>query len=150
VDATMQRFARIDILINNAGIFPRQPFLEMTDEQWDDMHNVNLKGTFRMTQLVVPHMIRQGGGKIVNISSVTVFMGVPLLSHYVASKAGVIGFTRVLARELGEQNICVNCITPGAIQSESEKFFVSEEQGREFIRRQCLKRRLQPVDIARV
>lgn len=150
VDASLEKFGRIDALINNAGVYPRQSFLEMTDAQWDDMQDVNLKGTFRMTQLVLPHMIRQGGGKVVNISSVTFFMGAKLLSHYVAAKGGVIGLTRVLAKEFGEQNIHVNCITPGAIQTASEKFFVNDEQSREFIALQSLKRRLQPIDIARV
>ncbi|MBL8230098.1 MAG: SDR family oxidoreductase [Bryobacterales bacterium] len=150
VDQTLAHFGRIDILVNNAGIYPRQAFLDMTEDQWDEMQDVNLKGTFRMCQLVTPHMIRQGSGKIINISSVTFFLGVKLLSHYVAAKGGVIGFTRVLAKELGEQNIHVNCITPGAIQTESEKFFVSEEQSRAFLESQSLKRRLQPLDIARV
>jgi 3-oxoacyl-[acyl-carrier protein] reductase len=150
VARTIERFGRIDILVNNAGIYPRQSFLEMTEEQWDEMQDVNLKGTFRMCQLVVPHMIRQGGGKIINISSVTFFLGVRLLSHYVAAKGGVIGLTRVLAKELGEQNIHVNCITPGGIQTESEKFFVTEEQSRAFVEAQSLKRRLKPIDIAKV
>lgn len=150
VDACLKAFGRVDILINNAGIYPRQSFLDMTDEQWDEMQDINLKGTFRMTQLVMPHMIRQGGGKVVNISSVTFFMGAKLLSHYVASKGGVVGFTRVLAKELGDKNIHVNCITPGAIQTASEKFFVNEKESEEFIGLQSLKRRLQPIDVARV
>lgn len=150
VESALARFSRIDILINNAGIYPRRPFLEITEQQWDEMQDINLKGVFHLTQLVVPHMIRQGGGKIVNISSVTFFVAPKLLSHYVASKGGVIGLTRALARELGEHRIYVNCITPGAIQTESEKFFVSEEQSREFIQLQSLKWRLKPIDIARV
>lgn len=150
VESALARFSRIDILINNAGIYPRRPFLEITEQQWDEMQDINLKGVFHLTQLVVPHMIRQGGGKIVNISSVTFFVAPKLLSHYVASKGGVIGLTRALARELGEHRIYVNCITPGAIQTESEKFFVSEEQSREFIQLQSLKWRLKPMDIARV
>ncbi|MDX1982722.1 MAG: SDR family NAD(P)-dependent oxidoreductase [Bryobacteraceae bacterium] len=150
VEAALARFGRIDILINNAGIYPRKAFLEITEAEWDRMHDINLKGTFHMTQLVGAHMVRQGHGKIVNISSVTFFMGAKLLSHYVAAKGGVIGLTRVLAKELGEHNIHVNCITPGAIQTDSEKFFVTEEQSREFVALQSLKRRLQPVEIAKV
>lgn len=146
---TVERFGRIDVLVNNAGIYPRQAFLDITEDQWDEMQDVNLKGTFRITQLAVPHMIRQGGGKVINISSVTFFLGAPLLSHYVAAKGGVIGLTRVLAKELGEQNIHVNCITPGGIQTESEKLFVTEEQSRAFLNSQSLKRRLQPLDIAK-
>jgi 3-oxoacyl-[acyl-carrier protein] reductase len=150
VDATLKRFGRIDILINNAGIYPRQAFLEITEEQWDEMHDINLKGTFRMAQLVARHMVAQRSGKIVNISSVTFFLGVKLLSNYVAAKGGVVGLTRTMAKELGEHNVHVNCITPGAIQTASEKFFVSDEQSAAFIESQSLKRRLQPVEIARV
>jgi len=150
VGSAVTRYGRIDILVNNAGIYPRRKFTEITEEQWDEMQDINLKGTFRMTQLTVPHMIHQGGGKIVNISSVTFFVAPPLLSHYVAAKGGVIGLTRALAKELGEHRIHVNCITPGAIQTASEKFFVSEEQSQEFVRMQSLKRRLQPDDVARV
>ncbi|MCC6366102.1 MAG: SDR family oxidoreductase [Bryobacterales bacterium] len=150
VETTIERFSRIDILINNAGVYPRMPFLELTEEQWSDMQDVNLAGTFRMSQLVAAHMVKQNSGKIVNISSVTFFLGAKLLSHYVAAKGGVIGLTRVMAKELGDYNIHVNCITPGAIQTASEKFFVTEEQSREFLTLQSLKRRLQPIDVARV
>ncbi|MBI4908423.1 MAG: glucose 1-dehydrogenase [Acidobacteria bacterium] len=148
--ATLATYGRIDILINNAGIYPRQSFLAITDAEWDDMQDVNLKGTFRMSQIAALQMVRQGGGKIVNISSVTFFLGVKHLSHYVAAKGGVIGLTRVMAKELGEHNIHVNCITPGAIQTASEKFFVTDEQAKVFLESQSLKRRLQPVDVARV
>lgn len=150
VETTIERFSRIDILINNAGVYPRMPFLELTEEQWSDMQDVNLAGTFRMSQLVAAHMVKQNSGKIVNISSVTFFLGTKLLSHYVAAKGGVIGLTRVMAKELGDYNIHVNCITPGAIQTASEKFFVTEDQSREFLTLQSLKRRLQPIDVARV
>jgi len=150
VNRTLAKFGRIDILINNAGIYPRQPFLDITDEQWDEMHDVNLKGTFRMAQMVARHMVAQRSGKIVNIASVTFFLGTKLLSHYVAAKGGVVGLTRTMAKELGEHNVHVNCITPGAIQTASEKFFVSEEQSNAFLESQSLKRRLQPVEIARV
>lgn len=150
VDAVVERFGRVDILINNAGIYPRCAFLDVTEAQWDEMQDVNLKGTFQMAQLVAKHMVAQRSGKIVNISSVTFFMGAKLLSHYVASKGGVIGLTRVMAKELGEHNVHVNCVTPGAIQTESEKFFVTQAQSDEFIQMQSLKRRLQPVEIAKV
>ena len=150
VNATLSRFGRIDILINNAGIYPRQPFLDITEQQWDDMHEINLKGTFRMAQLVAKQMVPRRSGKIVNISSVTFFLGAKLLSHYVAAKGGVVGLTRTMAKELGEHNIHVNCITPGAIQTASEKFFVTEEQSQAFVESQSLKRRLQPMEIAKV
>jgi len=150
VKAAGDQFGQIDILINNAGIFPRRRFLDVTEEEWDEMQDVNLKSMFHSIQLVLPHMIARRSGRIVNISSVTFHMGVAGLSHYVASKGGVIGLTRSLAREAGEHNVHVNCITPGAIKTESEARFVSEEQARDFMSRQCLQRRLGPLDVARV
>ncbi len=98
VEDAISRFGRVDILINNAGIYPRQPFLEMTEEHWDTMHDVNLKSVFHCTKLVVPHMVKQRSGAIVNISSVTFFTGLENLTHYVASKGAIIGFTRSLAQ----------------------------------------------------
>jgi 3-oxoacyl-[acyl-carrier protein] reductase len=148
--ATLSTFGRIDILVNNAGIYPRQSFLAVSEAEWDEMHDINLKGIYRMSQIVARQMVHQGGGKIVNISSVTFFLGIKMLSHYVAAKGGVIGLTRSMARELGEYNIHVNCLSPGAIQTASEKFFVTDEQSRQFVESQSLKRRLQPVEIARV
>lgn len=150
VDAAVAQFGRIDILVNNAGIFPRQAFLEMTEAQWDEMQDVNLKSMFHTLKLVLPHMFRQRSGKVVNIASITFFLGVAGLSHYVASKGGVIGLTRSLAREAGPHNVNVNCIAPGAIQTASEKNFVTDEQARQFVARQCFDRRITPLDVARV
>jgi 3-oxoacyl-[acyl-carrier protein] reductase len=139
----------IDILVNNAGIFPRQPFLSMTPEQWDEMQDINVKSIFHATQAVLPQMIERKSGKIVNISSVTFHLGTGKMAHYVASKGCVIGLTRALSRELGEHNIHVNCVTPGAIRTESEKNFVSAEDEQDFLAHQSIKRRLEPLDIAR-
>lgn len=139
----------VDILVNNAGIFPRQPFVSMTPEQWDEMQEVNVKSIFHATQAVLPRMIERKSGKIVNISSVTFHLGTGKMAHYVTSKGAVIGLTRALSRELGEHNIYVNCVTPGAIRTESEKHFVSAEDEREFLAHQSIKRRLEPLDIAR-
>jgi 3-oxoacyl-[acyl-carrier protein] reductase len=150
VDAALARFGRIDILVNNAGIFPRQAFLEMSEAQWDEMQDVNLKSMFHTLKLVLPHMFRQRAGKVVNIASITFFLGVAGLSHYVASKGGVIGLTRSLAREAGPHNVNVNCIAPGAIQTASEKNFVTDEQARQFVAQQCFDRRITPLDVARV
>ena len=150
VEAAARQFGRVDVLINNAGIYPRARFLDLTDAQWDEMHDINLKSMFHSMQLALPHMIAQRSGKIVNISSVTFHLGMGSLTHYVASKGGVIGLTRSVAREMGEHNIHVNCITPGAIKTESEARFVTEEQAREFLSHQSLQRRLMPVDVARV
>jgi 3-oxoacyl-[acyl-carrier protein] reductase len=140
----------IDVLVNNAGVYPRQSFLEMSEQQWDEMQAINLKSMFHMTQAALPDMIGRGSGKVINISSVTFHLGMAHLTHYVASKGGVIGLTRALAREAGPHNIHVNCVTPGAIQVPAEKLFVSEEQIKGWLDLQSLKRRIVPLDIARV
>ncbi|MFY9727610.1 MAG: 3-oxoacyl-ACP reductase family protein [Bryobacteraceae bacterium] len=150
VEAAHARFGRIDILVNNAGIYPRRPFLEITDEQWDEMQDINLKSMFRASQLALKPMMEARAGKIVNISSVTYFLGVGNLAHYTASKGGVIGLTRSLARAAGACNVHVNCVTPGFIQTESEVRFVSQEEARKMVADQCLARRITPLDVARV
>ena len=108
-------YGRIDVLVNNAGIYPRKPFVEMTEAEWDEVIDVNLKGVFHCTKLVLPHMLEQRAGKIVNIASIHVFRGGANLSHYTASKCGVVGLTGSLSREVGPSGVYVNCITPGAI-----------------------------------
>jgi NAD(P)-dependent dehydrogenase (short-subunit alcohol dehydrogenase family) len=139
----------VDILVNNAGIFPRQPFVDMTPEQWDEMQDVNVKSIFHAAQAVLPQMVVRKCGKIINISSVTFHLGTGKMAHYVASKGAVIGLTRALSRDFGEHNIHVNCVTPGAIRTESEKLFVSAEDERDFLAHQSIKRRLEPLDVAR-
>jgi 3-oxoacyl-[acyl-carrier protein] reductase len=94
-------------------------------------------------------MIGRQRGKIVNISSVTFHFGAPNLAHYVATKGGVIGLSRSLAREVGKHNIHINCITPGAVRVEAEKAVVSDEQIREYVAQQSLQRRILPIDVAR-
>jgi 3-oxoacyl-[acyl-carrier protein] reductase len=150
VEAAVQEFGRINILINNAGIYPRQTFIGMTEPQWDEMQDVNLKSMFHTTQAVLPHMMSRKSGKVVNISSVTFHLGTVDLTHYVASKGGVIGLTRSLARELGPHGIYVNCITPGVIEVEAEKAFITEERIRAMVAEQSLPHRIVPLDIARV
>jgi 3-oxoacyl-[acyl-carrier protein] reductase len=139
-----------DILINNAGIYPRRPFLETTEAEWDHMQAVNLKSMFLTTRAVLPGMVERSYGKVVNISSVTFHLGLANLCHYVASKGGVMGLTRSLAREFGPCGVYVNCITPGAILVEAEKAVQTEEALREIVSQQSLKRRLVPEDVARV
>ena len=150
VEDAITRFGRIDVLINNAGVYPRQPFLEMTEEQWDAMQDINLKSVFHCTKLVMPHMVRQRAGAVVNISSVTFFTGLQNLTHYIASKGAIIGFTRALAREMGEHNVRVNCITPGAIETEGERKLMSKQDADAVLAFQSLKRRITPLDLARV
>ncbi len=122
VHKTIEGFGRIDILVNNAAIFAdvvKRPFHEMLVEEWDRMMGVNLRGTFLCCKAVYPQMKKQGKGKIINVSSGTVFSGNPYLIHYVTSKGGVIAFTRVLAREVGNDGICVNAVAPGFTISEA-------------------------------
>jgi 3-oxoacyl-[acyl-carrier protein] reductase len=140
----------LDVLVNNAGIDPRQPFLEMKEEQWSEVLNVNLNGTYRCTRLVAPHFVKRRAGKVINISSVTFHWGMKFLTHYVSSKGALIGFTRALARELGEFNVHVNCVTPGAIQTERESRTVTPAQAAEVIALQSLQRRILPMDVAKV
>ena len=121
--AALDAFGRIDILVNNAAIFAtvamsRVAFDQIDPAEWDRMMAVNLRGAWFACRAVVPQMRTQKYGKIINISSGTVWERVPLRIHYVTSKAGIIGFTRTLAAELGADNICVNCIAPGSTLSE--------------------------------
>jgi 3-oxoacyl-[acyl-carrier protein] reductase len=123
VRRAIERFGRIDVLVNNAAIFAtvpmsRAPFDQIDPSEWDRMMSVNLRGTWFACRAVVPHMKTQRYGKIVNISSGTALKGSASRIHYVTSKAGILGFTRTLAREVGEHGICVNCIAPGSTLSE--------------------------------
>jgi 3-oxoacyl-[acyl-carrier protein] reductase len=119
----IERFGRIDVLVNNAAIFAtipmsRSPFDQISIEEWDLMMRVNLKGTWLASCAVIPQMRSQGYGKIINISSGTAIKGSPSRIHYVTSKAGILGFTKTLANEVGKDNICVNCVAPGSTLSE--------------------------------
>ena len=119
----LERFGRIDVLINNAAVFSVVPMnrgrIESIDpEEWDRLMAVNLRGLFFCCRAVLPTMRSQKSGKIVNIASGTVFAGAPGRIHYVTSKAATIGFTRTLAREVGQDNITVNCLAPGNTLSE--------------------------------
>lgn len=117
VKRTFEEFGRMDILVNNAGIAgPTAYVYEITPEEWDETFNVNLKGAFLCCRAVVPIMIKQGGGKIINIASMTGKRPLPMRTPYCATKMGLIGFTRSLASELGKFNINVNAICPGAVE----------------------------------
>ena len=117
VEAILEKFAKIDILVNNAGITRDKLILRMTEEDWDAVLDVNLKGTFHCTKAVVRHMAKQRSGKIVNIASVVGEMGNAGQANYSASKAGVIGLTKTVAREFAQRGININAIAPGYIQT---------------------------------
>jgi NAD(P)-dependent dehydrogenase (short-subunit alcohol dehydrogenase family) len=127
VDEAADRFGRLDILINNAGIFPRAPFLELEEATWDAVHAVNLKGSAFCAQAAARRMIGFGrGGTIVNLSSQAV-RGSPNGVHYTASKAGIIGLTRGMAIELGPYGIRVNAVAPGIIDTAQPRYGMTEE-----------------------
>jgi NAD(P)-dependent dehydrogenase (short-subunit alcohol dehydrogenase family) len=120
-DETIERCGRIDVLVNNAGLYaslPMRPFGEIPVDEWRQVMDVNVLSMFLTCRAVVPRMREQGGGKIVNISSGTPFRGVPFVLHYVTSKGAIVAFTRALARELGKDNVLVNCVAPGFTLSE--------------------------------
>jgi len=111
--AVKEKFGRIDILINNAGVYEEEPFELLTLDAWKRVIDVNLTGLFLATKAVLPIMKQQGFGRIINLSSDTIWLGTPYLVHYITSKMGVVGFTRGLAAEVGKYGITVNAITLG-------------------------------------
>jgi len=138
----------VDILVNNAAIYPRRAWTEIEEEEWDQVMAVNLKGYFLCARAVYPHMKERGGGSIVNVASITFFIGWTLLLDYVASKGGIVGFTRTLAREVGPDGINVNAIAPGAFPTDAEKIHPDQEgYNRWVLEQQSIKRRGTPDDV---
>ena len=120
VKETIKRFGKVDILVNNAGICPFKPFLELTEEDWDKVLDINLKGYFLCAQTCAKEMVKQKSGVIVNIASIAmgqVGVGFPAITHYCASKGGIVAMTEAMALELAPFNIRVNAIAPGAIDT---------------------------------
>jgi meso-butanediol dehydrogenase/(S,S)-butanediol dehydrogenase/diacetyl reductase len=117
VKAAIDRFGRVDILVNNAGVISMATVATMEESEWDRVLGVNLKGTFLCTKAVAPHMMERRSGRIVNLSSWTGKRGCVFVSHYSASKFGVIGFTQSVAQELGPFNVTVNAICPGEVDT---------------------------------
>lgn len=147
VQAIMERFGRIDILVNNAGIARDKLILRMTEEDWDAVLDVNLKGTFHCTKAVIKHMSKQRSGKIVSIASVVGEMGNAGQANYSASKAGVIGLTKTVAREFAQRGINVNAIAPGYIQTPMTDAL--PEKAKDDLKRLIPMERLgQPEDVA--
>lgn len=147
VQTVIERFGKIDILVNNAGITRDRLILRMTEEDWDAVMDINLKGTFNCTKSCIRHMSRQKSGKIVNIASVVGEMGNAGQANYAASKAGVIGFTKTIAREFAQRGINVNAIAPGYIQTPMTEAL--PEKVKEELKRLIPMERLgQPEDVA--
>ena len=147
VQAVLDRYGRIDILVNNAGIARDKLLLRMTEEDWDAVLDINLKGTFNCTKVVIRHMSKQRSGKIVNIASVVGERGNAGQANYSASKAGVIGFTKTIAREFATRGINVNAIAPGYIVTPMTDSL--PEKAKEELKRMIPMERLgQPEDVA--
>jgi 3-oxoacyl-[acyl-carrier protein] reductase len=149
--AALQAYGRIDILVNNAGLYSalkKKNFMEIDPDEWDRVMAVNVKGLFLCVKAVYPAMKQQGKGKIINISSGTALSGSPLFLHYVSSKAGVLGFTRALAREVGDDNICVNSIMPGlTVSGSNQEGVMTPEQLADRRKRRCFQRDQYPQDL---
>ena len=120
-EAVIDRYGRVDALINNAGVFPVKLFEDMTLEDWNQVIGIDLTGTFLATKAIYPIMARQKRGKIINMASVAGRIGGFGLSHYSASKGGVIAFTKALARECARLNIQVNAVAPGIVETDTAK-----------------------------
>jgi 3-oxoacyl-[acyl-carrier protein] reductase len=148
---TLDRYGRVDTLVNNAAIFSTitmKPFDEISAAEWRQVLDVNLTGAFLCCRAIGRHLRAQGSGSIINISSAAVLQGRPDYLHYVASKAGVVGLTRSLARELGTANVTVNALMPGSVDTGIPRDSVQPGQAERIVASQALHRRLRPADIA--
>lgn len=153
VEHTLARYGRLDTLVNNASIFSTivmRPFTAIPLEEWDQVLRVNLTGTFLMTRAVVAPMQAQGRGRVINISSAAVTMGRPNYLHYTTTKAGIIGMTRSMARELGPSGITVNAVLPGATETEIERATVTLQQKAAMLAMRALPRAETPQDLVGV
>jgi NAD(P)-dependent dehydrogenase (short-subunit alcohol dehydrogenase family) len=143
-----KRFGGIDILINNAAIYPRRAWTEITQEEWDEVLGTNLKGYFLCAQAAFPHLKAGGRGRIINVASITFFGGWGMLLDYVTSKGGIVAFTRALAREIGPEGVTVNTISPGAFPTDAEKIHPDPEGYNQYVLdSQSIKRRGTADDI---
>lgn len=149
VEKTKEKFGKVDILVNNAGITKDNLILRMNESDFDSVINVNLKGSFNCLKAVTPIMLKQKHGKIINMASVVGVIGNPGQVNYCASKAGVIGMTKSLAKELGGKNINVNAIAPGFIDTDMTKV-LSEDQKKNILSQVPLKRLGLVSDVANV
>ena len=152
VRQTLGAYGQIDVLVNNAAILgslKMKPFEDITVDEWDALMRVNVRGTFQCAQAVVPDMRRRRNGKIINIASSVVMSGAPWFLHYVSAKGAVMAMTKALARELGDDNICVNALAPGLVMSESVERSAewTPERRQRAIDNRCIKRTQVPDDL---
>jgi 3-oxoacyl-[acyl-carrier protein] reductase len=149
VDSVVQEFQHLDILVNNAGIARDNLLMRMSEEEWDAVIDINLKGTFHFSKAVCRQMMSQRQGKIINISSIVGLIGNPGQTNYSASKAGVIGLTKTLAKELASRNIQVNAVAPGFVESEMTAT-LAPKQREALLSMIPMKRTAKPEEIASV
>ncbi len=142
-----EKFGTINILVNNAGITRDTLLIRMKDEDWTEVIDTNLTAVFRLSRGVMKGMMKARGGRIINISSVVGFVGNPGQVNYVAAKAGLVGFTKALAREVGSRNITVNCVAPGFIETDMTKS-LTDDQVSKLVGSVPLGRLGQPDDVA--
>ena len=128
VETGVDRFGTIDILVNNAGTINKVPLVEMSVQTWDDMIRTHLRGMFLCTRFVMPHMLKQGSGKVITVSGTFGITGAAGFTHISAAKAGLIGFSRALAREVGRNGINVNVISPAITRTDLFDFVPAEER----------------------
>lgn len=150
VTEVLKEFGKIDICVNNAGISKDNLLLRMSPDQWDDVMNINLKSVYNMTKQVIRPMMKAKSGSIINMSSVIGIMGNAGQSSYAASKAGIIGFTKSIAQELGSRNIRCNAVAPGFIETDMTSYLKDGEQASSYIQQIPLARFGTPDDIANV
>jgi len=147
-EATLSEHGRIDILVNNAGARIIKGLMQHTLDDWEQMLAINLTGPFLCAQAVIPHMVEQGSGNIINLASIASFMGRPNRCAYVAAKTGLLGLTRAMAADLAGKNIRVNAIAPGMIASPfNQSFAEAEETGTAWAEENLIGRWGQPEDI---
>jgi 3-oxoacyl-[acyl-carrier protein] reductase len=147
VEATIKAFGRIDILVNNAGVTADDLILRMSEAEWDKVIGTNLKGTFNVTKAAIRPMVRQRFGRVISVSSVAGIVGNAGQANYSAAKAGVIGFTKAIAKEVASRNITANVIAPGFIDTEMTADLTDAQRG-EIIRMVAVGRTGKPEDVA--
>jgi 3-oxoacyl-[acyl-carrier protein] reductase len=143
-----KRFGRLDGLVNNAGIMPTSPFLEMTPEAWDRVITTNLTSAFHASQAVLPGMLERGGGTIVNIASRLGLVGWPGVAHYASAKAGLVALAKSISREFGQRGIRANCVAPGVTNTDMGRTVMEGEVGRRRMAELPLGRFGEPDEVA--